>query len=103
MHVAAALETPTVTIFGHTNRYAHKPYQKHSYIVYNEKLQCSPCVDIDPYGACKDRQCLNGIEVEDVLTVLWKVINGAAKEARHCTDYNRFSATGVFDASEEPV
>ncbi|MFX0133232.1 MAG: lipopolysaccharide heptosyltransferase II [Candidatus Hodarchaeota archaeon] len=70
MHIAAALEVPTITIFGHTNRYAHRPYQKKSYIVYNKNLECSPCVDINPYGACKEKKCLKDISVQDVLLKL---------------------------------
>jgi len=75
MHIAAALKVPTITIFGHTNRYAHRPYQKKSYIVYNKNLECSPCVDINPYGACKEKKCLKDITVSDVLSKINEVFN----------------------------
>lgn len=75
MHIAAALSVPTFTIFGHTNRYGHRPYQKQGYIIYNKKLKCSPCVDINPYGACKEKPCLKGISVQDVLSEFHRIFN----------------------------
>jgi len=75
MHIAAALNVPTITIFGYTNRYAHRPYQNKSYIVYNKNLECSPCVDINPYGACKEKKCLKDITVSDVLSKINEVFN----------------------------
>jgi len=43
MHLSAALEIPTIGIFGPTNPYAHRPFCKKCFWVRNENLDCIQC------------------------------------------------------------
>lgn len=64
MHVATALNVPTVAIFGSTDPVATGPRGKHAKIV-REEMDCSPC--LKPECSIGYR-CLFAIEPEDV----WK-------------------------------
>jgi heptosyltransferase-3 len=79
IHIAAALGTPTVSIFGPASPFAWAPRGKQHAIVYNEKLSCVPC---DLKG-CEGRgisRCLDELTVDDVKSVVKrqidKIING---------------------------
>ena len=64
MHVAGALNIPTVAIFGSTNPVTTSPVGKKLLIV-RKKVSCSPCLK----KTCPtDFRCMNLISVEDVLT-----------------------------------
>jgi len=74
IHIAAALGTPTVSIFGPASISAWAPRGKQHAIVYNEKLTCVPC---DLKG-CEGRgisRCLNELTVEDVKSVVKRQID----------------------------
>ena len=65
MHVAGALNVPTIAIFGSTNPTTTSPVGKQSLIVRKE-VSCSPCLK----KTCPtDFRCMNLITVEDVLSV----------------------------------
>ncbi len=68
MNVAVAIGTPTVSIFGPTNYMATEPIGN-QHIIINNRLQCSPCIDIYNYKsrACKDLTCLKSISVSKVI------------------------------------
>ncbi len=69
MHVAAALGTPTVAVFGSTDPALTGPRGENTRVVMR-RTECSPCFDREcRYG---HRECLEGVSVEDVL--------GAAEE-----------------------
>jgi lipopolysaccharide heptosyltransferase III len=79
IHVAAAVGTPTVSIFGPASLFAWAPRGKQHAIVYNETLSCVPC---DLKG-CEGRgisRCLDELTVDDVMSVVKgqidKIING---------------------------
>ena len=79
IHIAAAVGTPTVSIFGPASTSAWAPRGKQHAIVYNEKLSCVPC---DLKG-CEGRgisRCLDELTVDDVKSVVRrqidKIING---------------------------
>lgn len=79
IHIAAAVGTPTVSIFGPASPFAWAPRGKQHAIVYNEKLSCVPC---DLKG-CEGRgisRCLDELTVDDVMSVVKvqidKIING---------------------------
>lgn len=61
MHIAAALKTPLVALFGSTNDVATGPYQ-HG-IVIHKHVECSPCY----LRTCPiDFKCMKQIEVDEV-------------------------------------
>src|SRR5262245_20546008 len=62
MHIAAALGTPTVAIFGSTDERATGPLGLRTRIV-RRPVECSPCL----LRECPiDHRCMNGVSVEDV-------------------------------------
>ena len=66
MHVAAALATPTVAIFGSTDHIATGPYSNNAAIIRHD-LDCSPCLKTDcPHGHFR---CMLDISVEEVGTL----------------------------------
>jgi 3-deoxy-D-manno-octulosonic-acid transferase/heptosyltransferase-1 len=62
MHIAAAMGTPVVALFGPTAPWRTGPYSKSAEIVRND-LYCSPCFK----KHCSHISCMKGITVEDVL------------------------------------
>jgi len=65
MHVAGALNIPTIAVFGSTNPVTTAPVGNKSVIVRRE-VSCSPCLK----KTCPtDFRCMNMISVEDVLRV----------------------------------
>lgn len=61
MHIAAALKTPLVALFGSTNEIATGPY-KHGQVIHKH-VSCSPCYR----RTCPiDFRCMMNIEVEEV-------------------------------------
>jgi len=63
MHIAAALNTPTVAVFGSTNPVTTGPYASRASIVRTE-LECSPC--LETHCPRKHFQCMENISVEEV-------------------------------------
>jgi len=62
MHVAGALDVPTVAVFGSTNPVTTSPLGKNSIVVHKD-LACSPCLKT----TCPtDFRCMEMIGVEDV-------------------------------------
>ncbi|MBI2864133.1 MAG: glycosyltransferase family 9 protein [Chloroflexi bacterium] len=69
-HVAAAVGTPTVAVFGPSNPEMYAPYGPRASAVYN-KVTCSPCfVDGRFVADCRDFKCMQAVEVEHV----WQAI-----------------------------
>jgi ADP-heptose:LPS heptosyltransferase len=64
-HLAAALELPTIAIFGPTDPNVWSPRGK-KVLVIRKELPCSPCSQ-ERFFQCKDFACLNGIEVGEAL------------------------------------
>lgn len=65
MHIAAALGTPLVALFGSTNDIATGPYQ-HGRIIHKH-VKCSPCYK----RVCPiDFRCMTGITVDEVVRTL---------------------------------
>ena len=66
MHIAGALNVPTVAIFGSTNPVTTSPVGNKSVIVRHE-VSCSPCLK----KTCPtDFRCMKLISVEDVFRLL---------------------------------
>ena len=65
-HVAAAVGTPAITIFGPTDPIKWGPRGERVKILY-KKYPCSPC-SFDTRRNCFSKICLKGVTVEDVIS-----------------------------------
>ena len=85
MHLAAAVETPLVAIFGPTNSRAWGPYPPDSArnAVVREPLACSPCIHRGhrfgtPQG-CPARTCLDLVGVDMAIAAAARVLEGTSR------------------------
>jgi heptosyltransferase-2 len=62
MHISAAVDTPTVAIFGPTDPIRHGPNGTRHTVVKRD-MRCSPCYE----RKCKSHDCMRAIRVEDVI------------------------------------
>jgi len=70
MHVAAAMGTPLVAIFGPTDPERHAPPSKKKKIIY-KKIKCAPCYK----PVCQKRlKCMTSIKPEEVFNALMDVM-----------------------------
>ena len=73
MHMAAALDVLTITIFSCTDPALHTPYSSKSYVA-SIKISCQYCLHLGT--ECKDYKCLNGITTNMVIDLINEVIEG---------------------------
>ncbi len=71
MHLAVAVGTKVVAIFGPTNHWRYGPYGK-GHVVVRKELSCSPCGD---GSDCTKLDCLKNITVEEVLLKIKALIS----------------------------
>jgi heptosyltransferase-2 len=71
MHMASALDIPTVGIFGPTDPFYVAPQNKKSVVV-RQDLSCSPCYLREP---CSHRRCLEELDEEKVIDACRKILN----------------------------
>jgi len=74
MHIASAMETPVVGIFGPTDWVAHAPYGERCLVVKSD-LPCSPCHK--PHGEgvkCETLDCLKAITVDMVMDAVHQLM-----------------------------
>ncbi len=70
MHIAGALNIPTIAIFGSTNPQTTSPVGKESVVVHH-KVSCSPCLK----KTCpSDFRCMELISVDDVFAVAQNIL-----------------------------
>ncbi|MDM7923062.1 MAG: lipopolysaccharide heptosyltransferase II [Pyrinomonadaceae bacterium] len=70
-HIAAAVGTPTIVIFGPTNPVTTRPFSPTS-LVMREPVECSPCM----LRECPiDHRCMTRVSVESVLENAIKILN----------------------------
>lgn len=77
VHVAAAMRTSTIAIFGPSDPRKYAPYGS-GHLVLRKDLPCSPC----GRHRCKSHECMNLITVEDVLEAVrtqLKIIRGTSE------------------------
>jgi len=67
MHIAAALQVPTVAIFGPTNPDWFGPWGDNHQVVFNTACRFFPCSE---YCRFDSPLCIEGVKVEDVFSVL---------------------------------
>ena len=73
MHIAAAVGTPTVSLFGPGNHIRFQPLGKqHQLIRYD--VPCNPCKQFT--DKCKDNICMKGIGVDEV----WQSVSSALQK-----------------------
>lgn len=73
MHIAAAVDTPVVALFGSTHHIRSGPYgEKHTVVQSGMDLGCNPCHPGRNPGGCGVGSCavIDGITVEQVLEVV---------------------------------
>jgi heptosyltransferase-2 len=67
MHVSAALQTPTVAVFGSTNHVTTGPYSDHAAVVRSE-MDCSPC--LKTHCPKEHFLCMENISARDVFSAV---------------------------------
>jgi len=73
MHLAAALDTPQIALFGSTDEIATGPYSRKARIIHKH-VECSPCL----LRECPlDLRCFKAIEVDEVYEVALSVLRHA--------------------------
>lgn len=83
VHVATAVGTPVVTIFGPSNDRAWGPYPPNDprHQVVRETLACAPCIhrghDFGTPAGCPARTCLAIVEVPDVLAAAGRALEAS--------------------------
>lgn len=73
MHIAAAVRTPVIGLFGPTDKTFWGPYGR-SHVVIEKSLPCKPCKK----GSCADiqlRDCMAAIKPDDVKEAVSKILN----------------------------
>jgi len=73
MHMAAALNTPVVALFGPSDPVEWGPWWVKKIILTSDLFPCRPC-GIDGCGGGKRSECLSELTVEQVLVALEKVL-----------------------------
>jgi heptosyltransferase-3 len=83
MHIAAAMQTPVVALFGPSGEFEWGPWAVHHRIIASTKHPCRPC-GIDGCGGGKISECLTTLPVERVWNALSELIGetGAGGAAR---------------------
>ncbi len=74
MHIAAAVKTPVIALFGATDENVWGPYGK-GHIVITKNLPCKPCKK----GMCQDiqlRECMTAIKPDDAKEAVSKILDG---------------------------
>jgi len=77
MHIAVAVGTPSISIYGPINEKVYGPYTDHKikHLVVYTDLQCRPCYDRFRMPECKnDHQCLKQIHPNQVLDLAHKLL-----------------------------
>jgi len=71
MHLAVAVGTRVVVIFGPTSPLLTGPYGNGRYVVLRKDTGCKiPCYDLK----CKDNRCMKAVTVEDTLEAVYEIV-----------------------------
>ena len=99
MHIAGALNVPTVAIFGSTNPVTTSPPGTGNIII-RKPVDCSPCLKT----VCPtDFRCMNLIGVEEVAEAVCRFIENRYPSEREAPDRSRTAATGSCRSAEEGI
>jgi len=72
LHIAVALDVPTVSIFGPVDEKVYGPFavDKVFHIVVTERGECDPCYSHFKHKKCELLQCLNALTVDKVFSAV---------------------------------
>lgn len=75
IHVASAMDTPTVALFGSSNRSAWQPFNKKNQLMVYTNV-CPPCEKDFVFNECRfgDVRCMQSISVESVFSAAKKLL-----------------------------
>lgn len=73
LHIASAVDLPTISIFGPTNPDFFAP-RGHRHIVIKSKVRCSPCFDYGNPHECKENICMTSVKADDVMLSVSKLL-----------------------------
>ncbi|MCX5885109.1 MAG: glycosyltransferase family 9 protein [Proteobacteria bacterium] len=71
MHIAAAVRTPVVALFGPTDHRVNAPSPRNRNIIVRKDLACSPCREF----RCASRECMEAVTPEEVLDAAIELLN----------------------------
>ena len=91
MHLASAMGTPLVAIFGPTAPWRTGPYSAHAQIL-RQHVPCGPCFK----KKCSSMMCMHGIGVEDVIESVEKLM-GVRKTKGDTLQENVLRGYSSFD------
>lgn len=74
MHVAAALNIPTISIYGPTNPNVTAPYRNSGILIENQEI-CKYCYGTKLYISCEHRKCLYNITPDIVYNKIIEFMN----------------------------
>jgi heptosyltransferase I len=77
IHMAAAVGTKTVSVFGPVDEKVYGPYpigDRHI-VVRDVSLHCSPCYNSFKLPECKDLKCLDNITVDEVVKAVEQILS----------------------------
>jgi ADP-heptose:LPS heptosyltransferase len=69
MHIAAAVDTPVVALFGPTDSRFTGPYHARGSVLHDQQLPCVPCFQRNCTRP-EDRECLNAVSPEEVISAI---------------------------------
>ena len=72
MHLAAAFQIPTVSIFGPTNEIATSQWKNDKGIIVKKELECQPCLKRE--CPLKHHNCMKKIKASDIFEVIDQII-----------------------------
>jgi len=81
MHIAEAMDVPTISIWGPTDPERSAPYgsPERNIILRKEDIECAPCYNYRPIN-CKHRKCLRLITVDDVMEAVGHLLSEEVRD-----------------------
>lgn len=73
MHMADALETPLIALFGGTLRAKNKPVSPFSHTLVSG-VSCQPCQKVGDFGTCSDYVCMKKLSAGQVMDKVRRVL-----------------------------
>ena len=74
MHIAAAVGTPTIALFGPTNPQRHRPYGETHHVI-EKDVSCRPCYNRECLRADTPNLCMTEIQTADVIEQIARHFN----------------------------
>ena len=75
-HVAAALGTPVIAVFGPSEAHGTGPYASANgwAVSVMKNVGCNPCVNTERAKKCTDNKCMRGVTPSDIMAVVEKAL-----------------------------